>query len=48
MFYKKKYYTFGNTTAEDRYLVQTRSEAKSSGIKVPEAHGIGKKFSPVC
>ena len=26
-------------TRTDRYLVQTRSQTKSSGIKVPEVHG---------
>ena len=26
----------------DRYLVQTRSQAKSSGIKIPEIHGTNK------
>ena len=26
----------------DRYLVQTRSQAKSSGIKIPEIHGTSK------
>ena len=29
-----------------RYLVQTRSQAKSSGIKVPEIHGINKGLDP--
>ena len=26
----------------DKYLVQTRSQAKSSGIKIPEIHGTNK------
>ena len=26
----------------ERYLVQTQSQAKSSGIKLPEVHSIGK------
>ena len=30
----------------DKYLVQTRSQAKSSGIKVPEIHGINKGLNP--
>ena len=25
---------------KDRYLVQTRSQAKSTGVKVPEVYGI--------
>ena len=29
-------------TETDKYLVQTRSQAKSSGVKVPEVHGIDK------
>ena len=30
----------------DRYLVQTRSQAKSSGIKLPEIHGANKGLDP--
>ena len=30
----------------DRYLVQTRSQAKSSSIKVPEVHGMDKGLIP--
>ena len=30
----------------ENYLVQTRSQARSSGIKVLEAHGIGKNLDP--
>ena len=26
----------------DSYLVQTKSQAKSSGIKLPDTHGMGK------
>ena len=33
-------------TEEDRSLVQTRSQAKSSGVKVPEIHGIEKSLVP--
>ena len=29
-----------------KYLVQTRSQGKSSGIKLPEVHGIGKGLNP--
>ena len=30
----------------ENYLVQTRSQAKSSGIKLPEVHGMGKNLDP--
>ena len=30
----------------DRYFVQTRSQAKSSGIKIPEKHGTNKGLDP--
>ena len=30
----------------DRYLVQTRSQAKSSSIKIPEIHGTNKGLDP--
>ena len=33
-------------TETDQYLVQTRSQAKSSGIKVPEVHGVEKGLIP--
>ena len=29
---------------DDKYLVQTRSQAKSSGVKLPEVHGIEKSL----
>ena len=29
-----------------RYLVQTRSQAKSSSIRIPEIHGANKDFNP--
>ena len=29
-----------------KYLIQTRSQAKSSGIKLPEVHGMGKNLDP--
>ena len=34
-----KYYNVGK---ENRYLVQTRSQSKDTGIKVPEVHGTEK------
>ena len=36
-----KYYNIGKEKVR-KYLVQTRSLAKSSGIRLPEVHGIGK------
>ena len=32
--------------AGDKYLVQTRSQAKSSGVKLPEVDGIEKSLDP--
>ena len=29
-----------------KYLIQTRSQTKSSGIKLPEVHGVGKNLDP--
>ena len=45
---QEKYYNFSNMKVGDKYLVQTRSQAKSSRVKVPEVHGIEKKFRPAC
>ena len=41
---QENYYNLGNMTEEYKYLVQTRSPAKSSGVKVPEVHGIEKSL----
>ena len=30
----------------EKYFSQTRSQAKSSGIKLPEVHGVGKNLDP--
>ena len=30
----------------EKYSIQTRSQAKSSGIKLPEVHGMGKNLDP--
>ena len=38
---KSKYNSIGKETI-GKYLVQTRSQAKSHGISLPEVHGIGK------
>ena len=39
---QENYYNLGNMTESDKYLVQTRSQAKSSGVKLPDVHGIEK------
>ena len=38
-----RYYNIGNL---ERYLVQMRSQAKYSGIKLPDVHGVGKTLDP--
>ena len=45
------FYQFNSTTGiseteTNKYLIQTRSQAKSSGIKVPEIHGANKGINP--
>ena len=45
------FYQFNNTTRSsetetNKYLIQTRSQAKSSGIKLPEIHGVNKGINP--
>ena len=30
----------------EKYLIQTRSQARSSGIKLPEVHVVGKNLDP--
>ena len=48
----KNYYRISDLTRTidaqrtDKYLVQTRSQMKSSGIKVPEVHGTSKGVIP--
>ena len=39
---QEKYYNLYNMRIDDKYLVQTRSQTKSSGVKLPEVHGIEK------
>ena len=41
----KKLYLEDNLCT-DKYLIQTRSQAKSSGIKLPEVHGMRKNLDP--
>ena len=47
----KHFYQFNNTTGisetePNKYLIQTWSQWKSSGIKVPEIHGVNKGLNP--
>ena len=39
----KRYYNIGKS---ERYLVQTQSQTKSSGIKLLEVHGVSKNLDP--
>ena len=39
-----KYYNIGHSV---KYSIQTQSQAKSSGIKLPEVHGISKVWIPI-
>ena len=36
----------GSMRTEDKYLVQTRSQSKSSGVKLPEVHRVDKDINP--
>ena len=38
-----KYYNVGK---ENRYLVQTCSQSKDTGVKLPEVHGAEKRYRP--
>ena len=35
-----------NSSSDSKYLVQTRSQAKTSGTKLPEVHGVEKNLNP--
>ena len=43
---QERYYNIHGTWANDKYLMQTRSQAKSSRVSLPEVHGIGKGLDP--
>ena len=45
-FYQFNSMTGINETETNKYRVQTRSHAKSSGFKVPEIHGVNKGINP--
>ena len=40
-----RYYNISEESS-GKYLVLTQSQAKSSRIKLPEAHGVGKSLDP--
>ena len=40
------YQGFENKFCDDKYLFQMRSQAKSSGIKLSEVHGMRKNLNP--
>ena len=42
---QSRHYNIGEGI-EGKYLVQTRLQAKSSGITLPEVHGIGRGLDP--
>ena len=42
---QSRYYNI-NEREEGKYLIQTRSQAKSSGITLPEVHVIDKGMDP--
>ena len=37
-----RYYNVYNMRIDDKYFIQTRSQMKSSGVQLPEAHGVQK------
>ena len=41
-----KYYNNNNDKNVDRYMVQTRSQTKASGVELPEVHGSSKRLDP--
>ena len=43
---QERYYNLNSIGAKDRYLVQTRSQAKSIRVSLPEVHGLGKGLDP--
>ena len=42
---RDRYYNIGQEK-ESRYLIQTQSQAKTSGIKLPEVHRVDKDVDP--
>ena len=42
---RDRYYNVGQEK-ESRYLIQTQSHSKTSGIKLPEVHGVDKGIDP--
>ena len=42
----ERFYNIRKVRAEDKYLAQTRSQSKSSGINLPKVHGLDKSINP--
>ena len=43
---QKRYYKIKGARVEDKYMVQTRSQAKASGVNLPEVHGMDNGLVP--
>ena len=41
---QNKYYNVNKN--EEKYMVQTRSQTKASGVQLPEVHGLRKRLDP--
>ena len=41
---QENYYNLGNTTEDDKYLVQMRFQTKSRGVELPEVNGVGNSL----
>ena len=43
---QERYYRIKSRRVEDKYMVQTRSQAKASGVNLQEIHGVDKGLDP--
>ena len=43
---QNRYYGIKSARVEDKYMVQTRSQAKASDVNFPEVHGVDKGLVP--
>ena len=41
-----RYYNIGEREEEEKYLIQTRSQSKSSSITLSAVHGVNKGINP--
>ena len=44
---QNRYYRIKSARVEDKYMVQTRSQDKASGVNLPEVHGVDKGLDPL-